>query len=93
MKLRLAALALVALGTWQVASAAWMEPPVGWPTGSPVIAAPGLTPMSPTTVVVAPVLVTVEPPSTTNVLAAPSGDAAGPAPGPAPGTTHALVGE
>src|SRR5207248_10714265 len=57
-------------------SPAFMDP-TSVPGGNPVTAVPGLTPRSPVTEV-GPVLVTVEPPSTTNLSAAPS--ATGPCP-------------
>ncbi len=57
-----------------VASPAWIDPPLTTPGGNPVIDVPGLTPTSPT-MVVAPVLVTVVPPRTAKLAAAPRGGA------------------
>src|SRR5207249_1089296 len=63
---------------WAAAeSPAWIVP-LTIPGGNPVTAVPGLSPRSPLTVV-APVLVTVEPARTANVLAAPSATGAWPA--------------
>src|SRR5207245_4414492 len=58
-------------------SPAWIVP-LTIPGGNPVTAVPGLTPRSPLTLV-APVLVTVEPARTVNVLAAPRATGAWPA--------------
>src|SRR5438552_6653078 len=63
---------------WAAAgSPAWIVP-LTVPGGNPVTAVPGLTPRSPLTVV-APVLVTVEPARTANVVAAPRATGACPA--------------
>src|SRR5207245_6048936 len=63
---------------WAAAgSPAWIVP-LTVPGGNPVTAVPGLSPRSPLTVV-APVLVTVEPARTANVLAAPRATGACPA--------------
>src|SRR5438093_744455 len=63
---------------WAAAgSPAWIVP-LTVPGGNPVTAVPGLSPRSPLTLV-APVLVTVEPARTANVLAAPRATGAGPA--------------
>src|SRR5207253_11114904 len=63
---------------WAAAgSPAWIAP-LTIPGGNPVTAVPGLSPRSPLTVV-APVLVTVEPARTANVLAAPRATGACPA--------------
>src|SRR5439155_14298005 len=63
---------------WAAAgSPAWIVP-LTVPGGNPVTAVPGLSPRSPLTVV-APVLLTVEPARTANVLAAPRATGAGPA--------------
>src|SRR3977135_492886 len=52
------------------ASLLWIAPPTTMPGGKPVTALPGLTPTLPLTVV-APVLVTVEPPRTPKFCAVP----------------------
>src|ERR1700709_410714 len=52
------------------ASLLWIAPPTMTPGGKPVTALPGLTPTLPLTVV-APVLVTVDPPSTPKFCAVP----------------------
>ena len=57
----------------EVALAAWIVP-FTIPGGKPATAVPGLTPRSPLTTV-GPVLVTVEPPRTAKLPAAPSGGA------------------
>src|SRR5688572_1042559 len=63
---------------WAAAgSPAWIVP-LTVPGGNPVTAVPGLSPRSPLTLV-APVLVTVEPARTANVLAAPRATGACPA--------------
>src|SRR5439155_779056 len=63
---------------WAAAgSPAWIVP-LTLPGGNPVTAVPGLSPRSPLTVV-APVLLTVEPARTANVLAAPRATGACPA--------------
>jgi hypothetical protein len=59
-------------------SAAWIDPPLTMPDETPVTAAPGHAPRSPS-ITVAPVLVTLAPASTANDVAVPSGTSIGPA--------------